>query len=68
MRWEQSRLAEAAGVSLPIVRRLEKRPGLVPGHVSTVHRIKRALEAAGVVFIDGDGGGPGVRLREKLEG
>jgi hypothetical protein len=26
----------------------------------------RALEAAGVVFIDENGGGPGVRLREQL--
>ena len=30
--------------------------------------ISRALEAAGVVFIDENGGGPGVRLRERLEG
>ena len=29
---------------------------------------QRALEAAGVVFIDEDGGGPGVRLRDRLEG
>jgi hypothetical protein len=26
--------------------------------------VRRALEAAGVEFIDGDGGGPGVRLRQ----
>jgi hypothetical protein len=26
--------------------------------------IRRALEAAGVEFIDGNGGGPGVRLRK----
>jgi hypothetical protein len=26
--------------------------------------IRRALESAGVEFIDADGGGPGVRLRE----
>ncbi len=68
LRWEQSRLAEAAGVSLPTVKRLEKMPGLVSGQIGTVDRIKRALEAAGVVFIDEDGGGPGVRLRDKLEG
>jgi hypothetical protein len=29
---------------------------------------RRALEAAGVVFIDENGGGPGVRLRERLKG
>jgi len=26
--------------------------------------VRRALEAAGVQFIDGNGGGPGVRLRK----
>ncbi len=26
------------------------------------------LEAAGVVFVDEDGGGPGVRLRDRIEG
>jgi hypothetical protein len=26
--------------------------------------VRRALEAAGVDFIDGNGGGPGVRLRK----
>jgi hypothetical protein len=37
--------------------------------VSTLHKLKRALEAAGVEFIDdghkSDEGGPGVRLRAK---
>src|SRR2546422_10792567 len=27
--------------------------------------VRRALEAAGVEFIDGNGGGPGVRLRKR---
>jgi len=30
--------------------------------------IRRALEAAGVVFIDENGGGVGVRLRARLKG
>jgi hypothetical protein len=30
--------------------------------------VRRALEAAGVEFIDEKGGGPGVRLRERLKG
>ncbi len=29
--------------------------------------IKRVLEAAGVEFIDEDGGGPGVRLRNRRQ-
>jgi hypothetical protein len=31
---------------------------------ATLHVIRRALEAAGVEFIDENGGGPGVRLRQ----
>jgi hypothetical protein len=27
--------------------------------------VRRSLEAAGVEFIDGNGGGPGVRLRKR---
>jgi len=33
-------------------------------HMSTVAALRKALEAAGVEFIDENGGGPGVRLRE----
>ena len=28
--------------------------------------VRRALEAAGIEFMDGNGGGPGVRLRKAL--
>ena len=31
----------------------------------TIEAMQRALEAAGIEFIDGNGGGPGVRLSEK---
>ena len=34
---------------------------------STIDSIKTALEAAGVVFIESNGQGPGVRLREPGE-
>jgi hypothetical protein len=30
--------------------------------------VRRALEGAGVELIDENGGGPGVRLRERLKG
>jgi len=32
--------------------------------VANNHAVRRALEAAGVEFIDENGGGPGVRLRK----
>jgi len=33
-------------------------------HGSTIASLRKALEAAGVEFIDENGGGPGVRLRK----
>jgi len=52
-------LAAAAGVSSNTVSRLERGETLKP---YTVEAIRRVLEAAGVVFIEENGGGPGVRL------
>jgi transcriptional regulator with XRE-family HTH domain len=62
LRWEQRRLADASSVSLPTVKRLESRPGILAAHGSTVAALKRALENAGVEFTNGDQ--PGVRLRK----
>jgi transcriptional regulator with XRE-family HTH domain len=54
-------LAAAAGVSTDTVARLERGETLKPG---TVAAIRQTLEAAGVEFIEENGGGPGVRLRK----
>ena len=64
--WSQSKLAARAGLSLPTVKRVEV--GLGP-RVSDEARTKlrRALEIAGVEFIDENGGGPGVRLRKRAQ-
>ena len=35
------------------------------GHAETLRKIQRALEEAGVIFIDENGDGPGVRLRKQ---
>ena len=66
LRWEQRDLAEASLVSLPTIKRLETRPGLVLAHAQTLEALKRALEAGGVEFIPENGGGPGVRLKKRL--
>lgn len=34
------------------------------GRQDTIEKIRKALEAGGVEFIDENGGGPGVRLRK----
>ena len=60
LEWDQRRLAEASGLSLPTIQRMEK---LGPGRsaAENVERLRRALEDAGIEFIDG--AAPGVRHR-----
>jgi hypothetical protein len=57
-------LAAAAKVSTDTVARLERAENLGE---RTLAAIRAALEAAGVEFIDENGGGPGVRLRRAAE-
>jgi transcriptional regulator with XRE-family HTH domain len=64
MAWSQEDLAEAAGVSLPTIKRLEASDGPLGGRTGTGVKIQAALERAGVEFIEENGGGPGVRLRK----
>ncbi|WP_292532274.1 transcriptional regulator [Methylocystis sp.] len=65
LRWEQRELAEASTVSLPSIQRLETKPGPLAAQARTIAAIRSALEAAGVEFIEENGGGPGVRLRKR---
>lgn len=64
--WSQTRLAEASGLSLPTIKRMEK-VGPSRSAMGNVSAVVEALQEAGVVFLD-DGaeaaGGPGVRLRK----
>jgi transcriptional regulator with XRE-family HTH domain len=64
--WSQDQLAFAAGVSVPTVKRLEAADGMLGGRPETAHKLQKALEAAGVHFIQENGGGPGVRLKTKI--
>ncbi|KAB2747875.1 helix-turn-helix domain-containing protein [Brucella anthropi] len=65
LRWEQKELADACGVSLPSIKRLETQRGELAAQPRTVDAIRNALEAAGVIFIDQNGNGYGVRLRDR---
>jgi hypothetical protein len=62
LRWEQRHLAHASSVSLPTIKRLEAKPGILVAHNSTVAALQRAFEVAGIEFTNGDR--PGVRLRK----
>jgi len=55
----------AAAVSLPTIKRLEAHDGALGGRSATGEKIQSALESAGIEFIDENGGGPGVRLRNR---
>lgn len=59
--WSQQKLAAAAHIGLVTVRQFEA--GRDARYV-TIDAIRRALEDAGVIFIDENGDGPGVRLRK----
>ena len=59
--WTQVKLAEAAGVGLTTVTSFER--SWRCNYPDTIQAMKRALESAGVEFIDGDE--PGVKLKAK---
>ena len=60
--WSQLDLAKQAGVGIVTIRQLEA--GTHEPRRATLDVVRRALEAAGILFIDENGGGAGVRLRK----
>ena len=64
--WTQQHLADRARVGIVTVRQFEA--GLNEPRRATLEVIRRAFEDAGIEFIQENGGGPGVRLRERLKG
>jgi transcriptional regulator with XRE-family HTH domain len=63
-RIEQTALAVASGVSLPTIKRLETMVGPISANTGTEAALRKAFTEAGVIFIDENGEGPGVRLRK----
>src|SRR5260370_929002 len=61
--WSQAKLARAAGVGLATLQRIEQNEGVVKGNFSTVLKIQKALEQAGIHFADGEAGEIGVSLQ-----
>ena len=64
--WTGAKLSEAAGVSLQTIRRMEGEVGTGRSSLANIQAVRRALEEAGVVFLDADeanGVGPGVRIK-----
>lgn len=67
IRWSAAELAREAKLGLATIRRAEVAEGVTSMTVANGLAVRRALEAAGVEFIDENGGGPGVRLRERRQ-
>ena len=57
-------LAREAALGLATIRRAELAEGKTSMTTANDLAVRRALEAAGVEFIDDNGGGPGVRLQK----
>ena len=62
--WRVRDLATKAGVTANTVSRYENGADALGG---TLEKMQRALEEGGVIFIDENGGGAGVRLRASRE-
>ncbi|PJK29958.1 helix-turn-helix domain-containing protein [Minwuia thermotolerans] len=62
LNWSRNQLATDAEVAVRTIVDFER--GARQPIRSTLSAIRRALEDAGVEFIDGNGSGPGVRLKK----
>ena len=60
-------LAAASALSVATIRRAELKENQTALTSANDLAIRRALESAGVEFIDENGGGPGVRLRKRQQ-
>lgn len=64
--WSQTDLAEAAGLSLPTIKRLERESDDGSAVSEDVRdAVRAALEKAGVELIPENGGGAGVRMKKR---
>ena len=64
---DQRQLAQASGLSLPTIQRMEASDGVVRGNVDSLMKLVDALAAQGIELIGegvaSNGGGRGVRLK-----
>ena len=65
IRWSAEDLARETALSVATIRRAEIAEGEISMTAANDLAVRRALESAGVEFIDENGGGPGVRLRKR---
>lgn len=59
--WEQQQLADAAGVAINTIRRMEGGDGAIKANAETLRKVEKAFIEAGLELLNH--GSPGVRLR-----
>jgi hypothetical protein len=67
IRWTAKDLARESAVGVTTIRRAELADDETSMTAPNNLAVRRALESAGVEFIDENGGGPGVRLRKRQQ-
>jgi ribosome-binding protein aMBF1 (putative translation factor) len=65
LRWSAEDLAKRSAVGVATIRRAEVSEDKTSLTIPNNSAIRTSLEIAGVEFIDENGGGPGVRLRNR---
>ena len=65
LRWSVEQLARRAGIGISTVQRMEASEEVPAASAKNLDAVRRALESAGMVFIEENGGGAGVRLAKR---
>jgi hypothetical protein len=67
LRWSAEDLARESSLGLNTIKRAELARDKTSLTVANDLAVRRALEAAGVEFIEENGGGPGVRFKKRTQ-
>jgi hypothetical protein len=67
LRWSAEVLAREAHLGLATIKRAEAAENATSMTMANDLAVRRAFEAAGIEFIEENGGGPGLRLRKRQQ-
>lgn len=65
LRWTANDLAQASGVSIATIKRIEAQDGVPESHARTLQDLKRAFEGAGIEFTGTPDKDPGLKFIAK---
>lgn len=66
LRWNSQNLADASGIGVATIKRIEVMDGVPSGNIRTLAAIQSALESAGIEFVGSPDDAPGVRLHRVI--